>query len=129
MKSTLDKPKHLKIQCTNCRNAIKYMGVASPTTSKKLRNLCRRCSILLDRDMWTKVAKQANQMQTDTVRMADKYDDACYDCGVNKYEEKRFGALSGIGIYTGKCPVCKKVKGIVPARDWAYRAGEFEKYI
>lgn len=56
-----------------------------------------------------------------------KYRDQCWDCGKDKYKDVR--DMGAIGIAMRKCPVCKKVKGVIPARDWAYRAGDLEKYI
>jgi Zn finger protein HypA/HybF involved in hydrogenase expression len=59
-----------------------------------------------------------------------EYESMCFKCGVKKYPEKKKHALEGIGVAMGKCPVCKKENvGIIPGRDWAYRAGEFEKVI
>lgn len=57
-----------------------------------------------------------------------EYKEMCFKCGVKKYPRNRKDAFDGIGISMGTCPVCKaKGVGIVPGRDWAYRAGEFEK--
>ena len=60
---------------------------------------------------------------------SDKYQAMCYDCGVKRYPEKRKDAFEGIGVSLDTCPVCGEEKGIIPARDWEYRAGRFEKYI
>jgi len=59
----------------------------------------------------------------------NKYKDLCFDCGSKRYPEKRKDALNGIGVSLGVCPECGKEGGIIPARDWSYRAGEFEKVI
>lgn len=59
-----------------------------------------------------------------------EYKDCCHKCGIRLYLEKRKDALVGIGVSIGKCPICKKDNvGVIPARDWQYRAGLFEKYI
>lgn len=57
-----------------------------------------------------------------------KWKDLCLECGKLLYPEVRKNALNGIGISMGKCKRCK-LDGmpIVPARDWMYRAGVFDK--
>lgn len=37
--------------------------------------------------------------------------------------------MGNIGVAIRECPECKETKGVIPARDWAYRAGKLEKYI
>ncbi len=46
----------------------------------------------------------------------------CLDCGDKRYPHKQ--ELGAITVSMDKCPICKKRAGIVPARDWAYRAKE-----
>lgn len=58
-----------------------------------------------------------------------KYQDMCWDCGKKTYVERRKGALDGIGVSLAACPICGKKGGIVPARDWAFYEGVFEKSI
>ena len=63
------------------------------------------------------------------MKIKDKYKAMCYECGKYRYIEKRKDAFEGIGVSLQKCPICKKKKGVIPARDWLYRAGLIEKYI
>lgn len=56
-----------------------------------------------------------------------RFEDMCWDCGIKRYPEKR--DMGSIGVALKKCPKCGKKKGIIPARDWAYRAGELNKVI
>jgi len=46
----------------------------------------------------------------------------CVECGEKRY--KKIRGLEAITVSMGVCPICGKKKTIVPARDWAYRAGE-----
>lgn len=59
--------------------------------------------------------------------LMEDFTDMCYDCGNKKYPNVR--DMGAIGVALRKCPECGKVKGVVPGRDWAYRAGMFEKVI
>lgn len=62
--------------------------------------------------------------------MMDDFKDMCWSCGKERYPDVRAHALDGIGVSIGTCPICKKKKvGIIPGRDWAYRANMFEKVI
>ncbi len=54
-----------------------------------------------------------------------EYKDQCFDCGKKNYPKKR--DMGAIGVAIKRCPECGMVKGVVPARDWAYRAGDLEK--
>lgn len=54
--------------------------------------------------------------------MKNKYKRMCSECGEKRYPKKR--ELGAITVSLGKCSVCGKNKGIIPARDWAYQAGE-----
>ena len=58
-----------------------------------------------------------------------KWEDMCMDCGEVRYPEVRKNAFNGIGISMGRCKVCRNEEGIIPARDWMYRAGVYEKVI
>lgn len=56
------------------------------------------------------------------------FKDCCWECGIKRYPQKR--DMGSIGVAMKTCPICKKPNvGVVPARDWAYVAGLFEKYI
>lgn len=57
------------------------------------------------------------------------FQDMCFDCGKGRYPEERKDGLNGIGVAFKKCDICGEEKGIIPARDWAYRAGEFIKWL
>ncbi len=48
-----------------------------------------------------------------------KYKSMCFDCGEKTYGKPRRD-LGAITVSMGKCPVCKKQKGIVPARGFYY---------
>jgi NAD-dependent SIR2 family protein deacetylase len=54
------------------------------------------------------------------------YEDCCSDCGNKRYEKKRDMGMIGVAIR--RCPLCQKKTGIIPARDWAYQAGVYNKF-
>ncbi len=59
----------------------------------------------------------------------DDFESMCFTCGDKRYPNVRANAFEGIGIPIGTCPICRIGKLlIIPGRDWAYRAGVFEKY-
>lgn len=53
-----------------------------------------------------------------------EYQDVCYDCGSQMYPKRRDERIDGITVHSGICPVCHDEKTIIPADDWARRAGE-----
>lgn len=51
-----------------------------------------------------------------------EFKNMCWDCGSKLYPLS-VNDLYGITMTQDVCPVCKKIKGIIPARDWEYRFG------
>ena len=60
------------------------------------------------------------------MKKEEDFESMCYDCGISRYPRKR--DMGNIGVSFGECLECGKKKGIIPARDWAYRAGYIDKW-
>ena len=56
----------------------------------------------------------------------DHYIDCCNDCGMKRY--KIVQDADGITVHGGICPLCKKSRMIIPARDWKYMEGDDSKW-
>jgi len=51
-----------------------------------------------------------------------EYTHCCNECGSKKYKVIR--EAGAITICIGQCPICKKIKPIIPASDWQFMEGD-----
>ena len=67
--------------------------------------------------------KDCNKCKRGSAKVPE-YQEMCGDCGKKKYPNADESKFNGITVSMGKCPVCKKEKGIIPSRDWAWACQE-----